>query len=50
MIVAAVSDSLYTLASGQAGRLLSARRMRLMSRLSGGCLIGGGVWLVLARQ
>ena len=25
------------------------RRARLVSRLSGGCLIGGGVWLALAR-
>jgi threonine/homoserine/homoserine lactone efflux protein len=46
---AAVSDSAYALLSGRAGRLLSRHRVRLMSRLSGGFLIGGGVWLALAR-
>ncbi len=50
MIVAAVSDSLYALASGRAGRLLSARRVRLMSRVGGGFLIGGGLWLALSRR
>ena len=46
---AAVSDSAYALLSGRAGRLLSHHRVRLMSRLSGGFLIGGGVWLALTR-
>jgi homoserine/homoserine lactone efflux protein len=46
---AAVSDSAYALLSGRAGRLLSRHRIRLISRLSGGFLIGGGVWLALAR-
>jgi homoserine/homoserine lactone efflux protein len=46
---AAVSDSAYALLSGRAGRLLSRHRVRLLSRLSGGFLIGGGVWLALAR-
>jgi threonine/homoserine/homoserine lactone efflux protein len=47
--VAAVSDSAYALLSGRAGRRLSGHRVRLMSRLSGGLLIGGGVWLALSR-
>jgi homoserine/homoserine lactone efflux protein len=46
---AAASDSAYALLSGRAGRLLSRHRVRLMSRLSGGFLIGGGLWLALAR-
>ena len=50
MAVAAISDSLYSLASGRAGRALSARRVRLLSRLSGGFLIGGGVWLAVSRR
>jgi threonine/homoserine/homoserine lactone efflux protein len=50
MAVAAVSDSLYALASGRAGRALSAQRVRLLSRLSGGFLIGGGVWLAVSRR
>ena len=50
MVISAISDSLYALASGRAGRALSARRVRLLSRLSGGCLIGGGVWLAVSRR
>jgi threonine/homoserine/homoserine lactone efflux protein len=50
MAVAAVSDSLYALASGRAGRALSAKRVRLLSSLSGGFLIGGGVWLAVSRR
>ena len=50
MLFAAVSDSAYALASGRAGRVLSARRVRLLSRASGGFLIGGGVWLALSRR
>jgi threonine/homoserine/homoserine lactone efflux protein len=50
MLFAAVSDSAYALASGRAGRVLSARRMRSLSRMSGGFLIGGGIWLALSRR
>ena len=50
MLVAAVSDSAYALAAGRAGRALSARRVRLLSRVSGGFLIGGGVWLAFSRR
>ena len=50
MLFAAASDSAYALASGRAGRVLSARRVRLLSRMSGGFLIGGGVWLALSRR
>jgi threonine/homoserine/homoserine lactone efflux protein len=46
---AAVSDSAYALLSGRAGRLLARRRVRLISRLSGGFLIGGGLWLAFTR-
>jgi threonine/homoserine/homoserine lactone efflux protein len=46
---AAVSDSAYALLSGRAGRLLARHRVRLISRLSGGFLIGGGLWLALSR-
>jgi threonine/homoserine/homoserine lactone efflux protein len=46
---AAASDSAYALLSGRAGRLLSCHRVRLLSRLSGGFLIGGGLWLALSR-
>jgi hypothetical protein len=46
---AAVSDSAYALLAGRAGRLLARHRVRLMSQLSSGCLIGGGLWLASAR-
>ena len=50
MLVAAVSDSTYALAAGRAGRALSAQRVRLLSRVSGGFLIGGGLWLAFSRR
>jgi homoserine/homoserine lactone efflux protein len=50
MLFAALSDSAYALASGRAGRMLSARRVRLMTRASGGFLIGGGIWLAFSRR
>jgi len=46
---AAVSDSCYALAPGRAGRLLSAHRIKLLSRISGGFLVGGGLWLAFTR-
>lgn len=50
MLFAVLSDSAYAIASGRAGRALSAKRVRLMSRVSGGFLIGGGLWLALSRR
>ena len=38
------TDSAYALVAGRAGNMLSANRVRLLSRISGGFLIGGGVW------
>jgi homoserine/homoserine lactone efflux protein len=49
MAVAAISDTAYALLASQARAALSRRRMRLMTRASGGMLIGGGVWLALSR-
>ena len=50
MAVALVSDGAYAVLTGRAGALLSRRRVRLVSRVSGGCLIGGGLWLALMRR
>lgn len=50
MLVALLSDGAYAVLTGRAGTLVSARRVRLVSRLSGGCLIGGGIWLALTRR
>ena len=49
MAVALLSDGAYAVLTGRAGALLSRKRVRLVSRLSGGCLIGGGIWLALTR-
>jgi homoserine/homoserine lactone efflux protein len=49
LVFAAISDSAYALVAGRAGSMLSARRVRLLSRISGGFLIGGGVWLAFSR-
>jgi homoserine/homoserine lactone efflux protein len=46
---AALSDGAYALLSGKAGHLLSRRRVRLLSKLSGGFLVGGGLWLASTR-
>jgi threonine/homoserine/homoserine lactone efflux protein len=50
MVIALIFDSAYALVSGRAGAMLSRRRLRLLSRLSGLCLISGGAWLALARS
>jgi threonine/homoserine/homoserine lactone efflux protein len=49
MITGAITDSIYALLAGQARLLFSKRRTRLMSRISGGFMIGGGIWLALTR-
>lgn len=49
MITAAVFDSIYAITAGRAGTALSRVRVRLLSRISGGFLIGGGIWLALTR-
>jgi homoserine/homoserine lactone efflux protein len=49
MTIAALSDSTYAMIAGKAGRMLSARRIKLLSRVSGGFLVGGGLWLALSR-
>jgi homoserine/homoserine lactone efflux protein len=49
MAVALVSDGAYAVVTGRAGALLTKKRIRLVSRLSGGFLIGGGIWLALTR-
>lgn len=49
MAVATTFDSLYAILTGRARELLTPERIKLVSRLSGGFLIGGGIWLALAR-
>ena len=49
MVIAGFTDGLYALAAGRVRTLFSKRRTRLMSRISGGFMIGGGIWLALTR-
>lgn len=49
MVVAGLFDSLYAILAGRARNVMSASRMKLVSRASGGIMIGGGLWLALAR-
>ena len=49
MAVATLCDGAYAVLVGRLGLALSGRRVRAVSRLSGGLLVGGGIWLALAR-
>jgi threonine/homoserine/homoserine lactone efflux protein len=49
MLAALLTDGAYAILCGRAGNLLSRSRVRLVSRVSGGFLIGGGIWLALTR-
>lgn len=49
MVTAAVTDGAYAVLGGRTGRIMSARRIRLASQMSGLFLIGGGVWLAFTR-
>jgi threonine/homoserine/homoserine lactone efflux protein len=49
IVVAAISDGLYAILIGGAGRRITSRQVKWLSRASGGVLIGGGLWLALSR-
>jgi threonine/homoserine/homoserine lactone efflux protein len=49
MVLAGLTDAVYALLAGRARSFFSARRTRMVSRVSGGFMIGGGVWLALTR-
>ena len=50
MAVATLLDGAYAVAAGKTGRLLNRRNIRILERISGTFLIGGGVWLALSRR
>ncbi|MEM0906510.1 MAG: LysE family translocator [Pseudomonadota bacterium] len=50
MIVATVLDTVYAVAAGRAGALLTRGRIRIVERLSGALLVAGGVGLALTRR
>ena len=49
MFFAGLTDAAYALLAGRVRSFFSARRTRLLSRASGGAMIGGGIWLALTR-
>jgi homoserine/homoserine lactone efflux protein len=49
IIVAAISDGLYAILVGGAGRRITERQVKWISRVTGGVLVGGGVWLALTK-
>jgi threonine/homoserine/homoserine lactone efflux protein len=49
MGIAGMTDALYALLAGRARLFFSRQRTRLVSRISGGFMIGGGLWLALTR-
>lgn len=50
MALAMLIDGGYAVLAGQAGTWLTGRRRLWMSRISGGILIAGGIWLALLRR
>jgi len=50
MAVATASDCVYAVLAGRARQVLTAGRVRLMSRVSGAILMLGGVWLALQQR
>jgi threonine/homoserine/homoserine lactone efflux protein len=50
LVIAGLSDGGYALLAGRARTMLTARRARLMTRLGGAFIVGGGLWLALARS
>lgn len=48
--VAAACDCAYAVLAGKARRLLTQHRIRFAELTGGLCLIGGGIWLALARR
>jgi threonine/homoserine/homoserine lactone efflux protein len=49
MVLAAIFDGTYALLAGSAGAWLSRARIKLVERISGSCLIAGGLWLAFRR-
>jgi threonine/homoserine/homoserine lactone efflux protein len=50
MLIAGSTDAIYAVLGGRARSLLTTARIRLVSRISGGILMAGGVWLALQRR
>lgn len=48
--IATICDSLYALAAGKARGLLARNKIRILERISGTLLIGGGLWLAFTKR
>jgi homoserine/homoserine lactone efflux protein len=49
-VIAVCGDGSYALLAGRARALMTGRRTQMMTRLGGAFIIGGGLWLALARS
>lgn len=50
LTIATVLDSLYAILAGSAGKALSQKRVKFLSRFSGGILMAGGAWLATQQK
>jgi threonine/homoserine/homoserine lactone efflux protein len=50
MLIAGTTDAFYAVLGGRARNLLSAARVKIVSRVSGAILMAGGVWLALQKR
>ena len=50
MVIAGSTDAIYAVLGGRAKSLLSAARIKIVSRISGAILMAGGVWLALVKK
>jgi threonine/homoserine/homoserine lactone efflux protein len=49
-LIAAISDGTYAVLAGTARTALTGTRIKLLNRLAGAILVGGGVWLALQKR
>ena len=50
MLIASTTDSMYAVLAGRMRHLISAARVKVVSRLSGAVLVCGGIWLALLKR
>lgn len=50
LIVTVTIDSLYAILAGRIGHKLSQKRNELLNKIGGSFMIGGGLWLAMARR
>jgi threonine/homoserine/homoserine lactone efflux protein len=50
LVVTVTIDGLYAVLAGRIGHKLSERRSQIINRIGGSFMIGGGLWLALARK